>query len=62
MTDCLDLNYVPLDPSSYGLSLTEGLWEPVWYEGSPLPHPDEVEETETEVNDESENEANEQNY
>ena len=62
MTDCLDLNYVPLGPSSYGLSLKVGLWEPIWYEGSLLPHPDEVEETKPEVNDESENEAIEQDY
>ena len=60
MTNCLDPNYVPLDPSSYGWSLKEGLWEPVWYEGSPLPHPDEVEENEPEVNDESDDEAIEQ--
>ena len=32
----------------------------MWYEGSPLPHPDEVEENEPEVNDESDDEAIEQ--
>ena len=62
MTDCLNPNYVPLDPSFYGLSLKEGMWEPVWQEGSPLTHPDKVEETEPEVNDKSENEAIEQDH
>ena len=44
MINCLDNIYTPLDPSSYGWQLINDNWEPVWYEGNPLPNPSEVEE------------------
>ena len=46
MTHCLDPDYVPLDPSLYGWKLVDNVWDPVWYEGSALPDPSEVEESE----------------
>ena len=46
MTHCLDSDYVPLDPSLYGWKLVDNVWDPVWYEGSALPDPSEVEESE----------------
>ena len=42
MTNCLNLQYIPLDPSLYGWKIVENRWEPVWFEGSPLPHPDDI--------------------
>ena len=46
MTNCLNANYVPLDPSCYGWKTVENVWEPIWYEGNPLPEASEVEEVE----------------
>ena len=44
MSSCLDPNYIPLDASLYAWRYIdeEKKWEPVWYEGNPLPSPDEV--------------------
>ena len=57
MSRCLDANYVPLDSSLYGFRKVNDIWEPVWYEGNPLPDPREVEE----ANDEDEPEDDYQN-
>ena len=40
MSNCLNSCYVPLDPSLYGWKIVENWWEPIWFERSPLPHPD----------------------
>ena len=40
MSNCLNSHYVPLDPLLYGWKFVENRWEPIWLEGSPLPHPD----------------------
>ena len=49
MSNCLDANYQPLDPSNYDWKMADNMWEPVWYEGNPLPDQNEFE-------DDSENE------
>ena len=36
---CLNSHYVPLDPFLYGWKFVENRQEPIWFEGSPLPHP-----------------------
>ena len=40
MSNCLNFHYVPLDPSLCGWKFAENRWEPIWFEGSPLPYPD----------------------
>ena len=42
MSDFLNRKYVPLDPSNYGWKLQEKVWQPIWFEGNPLPNPDEI--------------------
>ena len=39
MVNCLDRNYIPLDPKLYGWCWNDeqNQWEPVWYEGDALP-------------------------
>ena len=39
MSNCLNSRYVPLDPSLHGWKFAENRWEPIWFEGNPLPHP-----------------------
>ena len=31
MLNCLNLQYIPLDPSLYGWKIVENRWEPVWF-------------------------------
>ena len=59
MSHCLRKDYVPLNPSEYGWAFLDGMWEPVWFEGDPLPDPtlvqtndenDEIQEEEEEEN------------
>ena len=38
MSHYLNPYYVPLDPSVHGWKLVENYWEPIWFEGYPLPH------------------------
>ena len=40
MSNSLNSCYVPLNPSLYGWQFMENRWEPLWFEGSPLSHPD----------------------
>ena len=40
MSNCLNSCYVPLDPSLSGWKIVENRWEPIWFEGSLLLHPD----------------------
>ena len=37
-------DYIPLDATSYGWKYIEAEdnWEPIWYEGNPLPNPEDV--------------------
>ena len=37
MSNCLDSQYIPLDPSQYGWKLEENRWEPIWFMGNALP-------------------------
>ena len=61
MSHCFNPNYVPLDPSVHGWKLVENHWEPIWFEGYPLPHPIDLlniaEVSFEEVNETSENDA-----
>ena len=38
MLHCLNPNYVLSDPSVHGWKLVENHWEPISFEGYPLPH------------------------
>ena len=40
MSNCLNSHYVPLDSSLYAWKFVENWWDPIWCEGSSLPHPD----------------------
>ena len=51
MWNCLYFHYLPLDPSRYGSKFVENRWEPIWFEGSPLPHPDYAVDESGEVNE-----------
>ena len=59
MSHCLNPNYVPLDPSVHEWKLVENHWEPIWFEGYPLPHSVDLlsiaEVSSEEVNETSEN-------
>ena len=61
MSHCLNLNYVLLDPSIHGWKLVENYWEPIWFEGYPLPHSVDLlniaEVSSEEINETSENGA-----
>ena len=61
MSHCLNPNYVPLDPSVHGWKLVENHWEPIWFEGYPLPYPIDLlniaDVSFEEVNETSENDA-----
>ena len=40
MSNYLNSLYVPLDASLHGWKFVKKRWGPIWFEGSPLPHPD----------------------
>ena len=61
MSNCLDSQYVPLDPSLFGWKYTDNTWKPVWFEGNPLPDPDDLSEpgeTVTELQETDESDTN----
>ena len=51
MSGCLNRQYAPLDPSNYGWKLEENRWQPIWFEGNPLPKPDEIIDTNIQLDD-----------
>ena len=45
ISNCLNSCYLPLDLLRYGWDFEENQWEPIWFEGTPLPHPGYADES-----------------
>jgi hypothetical protein len=44
MINCLQPNYIPLNPEKYGWQKLDDMWVPLWFEGPPLPSLHELDE------------------
>ena len=55
--NCINAAYVPLNPAEYGWKWDSSLsnWEPVWYEGNPLPDYADIHNTEEQEFEETDN-------
>ena len=61
MSNCLLQHYVPLDPASYGWKFVDTRWEPIWFEGKPLPDLEDFsDDEEASSDDESEEVTNDE--
>ena len=44
MINCLQPNYIPLNPGKYGWPKLDDMWVPLWFEGPPLASLHELDE------------------
>ena len=51
MLNCLNFRYLSLDPSSNGRNFVENQWEPIWFQGSHLPNPNDAVDESSEVHE-----------
>ena len=52
MINCTENDYIPLDPAKYGWSwdIIELSWKPIWYEGNPLLMSEDLQESDSDCN------------